>query len=188
MNQKDFLKAQNQIIDIKEALDEAEHDDTPFPVATEDGLKVVGDANKTEKKSKTYDVRFRFPLSMTKGMEDQVIEKIGNYGVIKMTFEDVDIVPRRDLKLLAAIMDVLPFFKELQEDGSTEKRSIEDLIAIFRKVPQETIDSMYMIVISFLDVDESIAGYMYVSDVLNTMASLIKDFPEVFNEADSFFA
>ena len=186
MKQEDFLKAQEKLADINDALKEAEHDDTPFPVATDDGLKVVGDANKTENKSRDYTVTFRFPKELVpKGMN--VVKEVGDYKYVEMLFEDVHITPRRDLKLLASVMDILPLFRELEGDGSVKERTTEDLLRIFRKVPQETIDSMYTLVVAFLGVDESIAEYMTPMSVMDRIADLVNDFPEVFNEADVFF-
>lgn len=186
MKQEDFLQAQQGLAEINEALKEAEHDDTPIPVAMDEGLKVVGDANKTENKSRDYKVTFRFPSKLVpSGME--IVKEVGDYKYVEMYFEDVHITPRRDLKLLASVMDILPLFRELKDDGSVKDRTTEDLLRIFRKVPQETIDSMYTLVVAFLGVDESIAEYMTPASVIDRIADLVNDFPEVFNEADVFF-
>lgn len=188
MNQKEFMNTKNGIIDIHNAMKEAEKDDTPFPVVTDDGLKVVGDANKTENKARDYKVTFRFPKEMIpESMAGQVTKEVGNYRYVEIEYNDVHVTPRHDLKILASIMDILPLFRELQEDGNVKERSLEDLLGIIRRVPQETIDSMYTLVASFLDVDEDIAEYMTPTDVMSRIADFIRDFPEVFNEADVFF-
>lgn len=188
MKQEDLLNKTNPIVDIGEKLQEAQHDDTPYPVVTDDGVKVVGDANKIEKKRRDYTIRFRFPPEIAKNLESSdIIDHIGRYSVVEMTYENVDVAPNRNIKLLAAIQDILPLYKEFTKNGGMRDKTIDELAALYRNVPQYAIDGMYTVVASFLGVDESIQQYMYTSDVTSTLAKLIKDFPEVFNEADSFF-
>lgn len=188
MEQKDFLNQTNPMVEIKEALKEAEQDDTPFPVVTDDGVKVVGDANKIDKKIRNYSVRFRFPDDMFNNLnEKDIVKRVGRFVFVKLDFDNVTVAPNRDTKLMMAIVDVLPLFKKLDDSGNVSDMSVEDFAELFREVPQYAIDGMYTIVSAFLQVDDSIKDYMLMQDVIGTIKQLIKDFPETFNEADAFF-
>lgn len=179
MTQEDFLKIANN-------LKQAEKDDTPFVVVKNDEIAVVGDANKTHVKRNEYIVSFRFPLSneIYKTPESKVI---GDFYITNIAYKDVFVSPRRDLTIVGAIMKLIPYFKNLVDDGTIEDKNQEELFEAFVNLEPSILDAMYNVVSAMLDVDESIVDNMMPTSVFKVCAQLIEDYPEVFNEADVFF-
>lgn len=192
MKQTDFLKTKislNDMVDMQESINEAQKDDTPFPVVTRDGINVIGDVNKTEVKSHDYNVRFRFPKSMASNIDPkEIINTIGDYVIVNMEFNNVHIKPRHDIDINAAIVRILPYFKNMsEEDISIKDKTPEELVEFVKRMNDEIGSDIYDVVAAILDVDPSIKDYMLLTDVLDVINKVPRDFPEVFNEADSFF-
>ena len=190
MKQEDLLKSKvsvNNLIDFQESMQEAEKDDTPFPVVTDDGVNVVGDANKTKVKKRNYSVRFRFPKERAADFDEkEIIQEVGDYIIVSVDFDDVHIVPRRDTEITAAIVKILPYVKKLQEEKIAD-RTPEEMVELVKTVNKDIGDDIYDVVAAVLNVDESIKDYMLFTDVMDLLVKLPDDFPEVFNEADGFF-
>lgn len=180
------MLTQEQFLEMSKNLKKAEEDDTPFIALAGDKLNVVGDANKTELNKHTYAIRFRFPKSMSQ-YKTEDSDEIAGFFFTELEFKDVFITPRRDLKVVGAIMKIVPFFKNLREDGELEDKSAEELIQMLCDFPNEIVDAMYDMVQSILMIDESLIDYASPASIFNVSSQLIEDYPEVFNEADVFF-
>lgn len=192
MKQEDLLKRKvdlNDMVTMQEKMEEAQTDDTPFAIVKDDGVKVAGDVNKTEIKSRDYSVRFRFHKSHAKDIDPKdIVKTIDDYVVVKIEFNDVYIVPRRDLDITAAIVRVIPYFQKIREDDlKIEKRTPEELMQMVQEVNDDIGDDLYNLVAAVLNVDKSIKDNMLLTDVLDVVQRLPEDFPEVFREADAFF-
>lgn len=194
MKQEDFLKRRitaEDMVDIQQSIKSAVSDDTPFATPTKEGLVVMGDANKTEIKSHDYAVRFRFPKKMAQehGVSEQdIIQTIGDYVIVRFEFGDVHIKPRNDVDVIAAIVKILPYFQTLKgTDFTMEDKTVEELTALVKTVNDDIGIDMYDVVAAVLDIDKSLKDYMILTDVLAIVKQLPHDFPEAFNEADSFF-
>lgn len=194
MKQDDLLKTRvdlDDMLKMQKSMDDAQKDDTPFAVVSDDGVVVAGDVNKTERKSRDYSIRFRFPESHMKDLgidEKDVIDRVAGYIVIQLDFNDVYIVPRRDIDIEAAIVKVIPYFQKLQDDGiSTEDRSAEEMRDFTKTLSNEIIDDLYDLVSAVLNVDRRITQNMVLNDVIDTATRMPQDFPEVFRAADHFF-
>lgn len=191
MKQEDLLKNKvsvNNLIDFQNATEKAEQDETPFPVVTDDGVNVVGDANKTENKTHDYSIRFRFPKERKAEFDEKdILQEIGDYIVVSVDFDDVHIVPRRDTEIVTAIVRILPYVKQMQEDGSIRAKTPDELLELVKSVNKDIGDDIYDVVAAVLNVDKSIKDYMLFNDVMDMLIKLPDDFPEVFNEADGFF-
>lgn len=192
MNQADFLKRKitaKDMVEIQQSMNDAQKDDTPFAVVTNEGLNVVGDANKIAPKSHDYNIRFRFPKSMAEGIDpNDIIATIGDYVVVNMEFNDVHIKPINDVDINAAIVNIIPYFKTMSEDYKhIQDKSEEELIELVKTINDDIGEDIYNVVAAILDVDKSIKDYMILTDVLEVLKRMPADFPEVFNEADSFF-
>lgn len=176
------------MVEIQQALNEAPKSDTPFPVVSKDGVTVVGNANKIEVKPHDYNVRFRFPKSMAEGIDpNDIIAEIGDYVIVNMEFTDVHIKPINDVDINAAIVNIIPYFKSMQEDLSVTDKTPEEMTALVKQINDDIGADLYNVVAAILDVDKSIKDYMILTDVLAIIKRMPEDFPEVFNEADSFF-
>lgn len=172
---------------INESIRKAGEDTTPYPVVLDGKVRVVGDANRTEVKSRDYTIKFRFPKAYEQYFEGEVSAIIGDYIIVETEYKDVHISPRSDMKILAAISKIFPFVKKLGEDGSIEDMTDDELIDMCLKMPDEIEDAMYILTASILGVDEDIRDWMLATSVFHFVARFIEDFPEVVNEADAFF-
>lgn len=191
MKQADFLKKRittSDMVDIQQSMNEAQKSDTPFAVVTKDGVNVVGNPNKTEVKSHDYNIRFRFPKSMAQGIDEKdIVATVGDYVIVNMEFTDVHIKPRNDVDINAAIVKIIPYFKNMTEDLKVEDKTQEELTEIVKAINDDIGQDLYDVVAAVLDIDKSIEDYMLLTDALEVVKRMPTDFPEVFNEADSFF-
>lgn len=192
MKMDDYLKTKvdlSDMLEVQQKFDEAGHTDTPIAVLQDNKLKVVGDANKTEVTSRDYTVRFRFPKSMADNIpESEIIAEIEGYVIVRFEFIDVHIVPRRDYEILESIMQIIPFFKKLDDDGvNLSNLSTAETLKIVHEANEEIGDAMYNVVAAFLDIDPEIKRYMLLTDVMARVKDFETDFPEVFKNADVFF-
>lgn len=194
MKQQDLFNKSVRVKDMKKiqaALKEAPKDDTPFPVVANDGLAVVGDVNKTEIKYRDYSIEFHFdPMEVEEfGIDKEDIEKwVDGQAVVHMEFDHVTIKPRYRLEVDAAIVKILPYFYNLNEE--TKKigdRTDEELTEMVQDMCIEIGDDMYNLVAAVCRVDRRIVENMEWASVSDTIIAIIRDFPEVFNESESTF-
>ena len=179
MTQEDFLK-------IAGTIKQAETDDTPFLVVKDEEVAVVGDANKTAQKKKDYKIKFRFPLDNEKfKTPDSVV--VGDVYITEITFKDVFISPRKDLEVVSSVMTILGFYRKLEADGTITDPTPETLYQIFVNLSDDLVDAMYKFVAVVLNIDDSIVDNMLAASVMDVCAQILKDHPEIVNEADVFF-
>lgn len=193
MKQADLFKKRltaDDLANIQDNIEEAHNDSTPFAVVTKDSMNVVGDVNKTEKKTHDYVVRFRFTKDEAEALgidPKDVVKEIGDYVIVPMEYNDVSIKPRYDLEINAAIVKILPYFYSVNEETKKiGKRSQEELIALVKDMSETIGDDLYNVVAAILEVDRRLVPHMMWNDVVDIVTSLPNDFPEVFNEAEGF--
>ena len=193
MKQADLFKrgvSIEEMTKMQENLEKTAEDDTPFPVVTRDGVSVAGDVNKTEIKTHSYSIRFRFTKEEAEEFQidqSEIIKTVGNYVVIRMDYDDVSIKPRYDLEIDAAIMKILPYFYSVNEETKKiGKRTDEQMAEMVNEMSQEIGDDLYNVVAVILGVDRRIVDHMLWNDVVSVWQRLPQDFPEVFNEAEGF--
>lgn len=194
MKQADLFKRGVSVEDMtkmQQSIEKAHEDDTPFPVVSRDGISVVGDVNKTEVKSHNYSIRFRFTQEEAAELgidPSEIIKTVGNYVIIKIDYENVSIKPRYDLEISAAIVRILPYFYNVNEETKkVGKRSEEELMQMVNEMSIEIGDDLYNSVAAVLGIDRRIVDHMLWNDVVDVWIRLPEDFPEVFNEAEGFF-
>lgn len=182
------------VIDIGGKLDAVQDDSTPFLMTAEDGKEkevlVVGDANKTELKKRSYKIVFRFSKEELSKFFAQVPEdaweKSGFY-FLEVEYGDVFVTPRNNLKVVDSIMKIQPFFNRLKEDGGIEKFGSEELLSMYVAAGDQLNNAIYNIVATFLKISDELGEYMMPGSVLNTFYNILDNNPEVFNEAEVFF-
>lgn len=171
--------------EISQALDAAEEDTTPYPVVADGNVNVVGDANKTEIQKHTFTVSFRFPKGI---IPDEGADEVGETWCLKrVKFPDVYITPRQDLAVLNAVVNVLPFVRNILENGKVEKMSNEEMLVIGATMSNQAIDAMYNLVMRTLGIEEDLGQYITAVSVLRNTAEILRAFPQLANEADGFF-
>lgn len=194
MKQDDLFKKGVRVKDmkrIKESLDDTIKDDTPFPVVTKDGMRVIGDVNKTEVKYRDYSIEFHFdPMEIEAfGIDEDEIEGwVEGQAIVHMDFDHVTIKPRYRLEVDAAIVKILPYFYNLNEETKKiGERSDDELVELVNDMCIEIGDDMYNLVAAVCRVDRRIVENMVWQSVVDTIVAIIQDFPEVFNESDATF-
>ncbi len=174
------------LLAISKKLKQTNEDDTPFLVMKDQEISVVGDANKTEVKKDDYSIRFRMPKNKFDEKPEGAAE-VGTYYVFSIDFKGITITPRSDLKILDAVMKIIPFFNKLKENGSIEGLEKEELFSVFAQAGEAVHLAIYNLVATFLGIDDELGEYMLPFSVIGAMSQLIDNHPEVFNEADVFF-
>ncbi len=175
----------NVMIDLQEELKESKEDTTPHVAVAGDDLLVIGDANKTENKKHDYKVLMRYPKEKATHIDEKdIIKTVGDYVFFEVEFKEVEILPRKNMQIVASIAEFLPFFYDLQEDGTVEEIPTDKLIQLAKDLSGDILDSMYAMVGAFLNVKSDVYDYFLPSSVIGLTAMFINDFPEVFNETD----
>lgn len=180
---------QNDLMKIQEKIKEAEADNTPFMVVDgEGGLNVVGDVNKTEPKYYDYTVKFRLPIQYKDLLPGSEEAFGGKYCVAEVDYKNVTISARKDLKIVTALMGMLPFLREILPDGDARDRSKDELSDIVANAMtnDEVVSAMYDFVSVMLDIDPMLKDMMLYSSVFSNVLKMMTDFPEILNESDFF--
>lgn len=175
-----------EFLTISSNLKKTAESDVPFAVVKDQEISVIGDANKTEVKKADYAVKFRIPKSQLE-QKPKEAKEVGNYYVFTVGFEDVMITPRSDLRIVDAIMKIMPFFNELKQDGEVKEFSKEELLSVFVQAGEEIHLAIYNLVATFLGIDDQMGEYMLPFSVIENLNKIMENHPEVFNEADVFF-
>lgn len=164
---------------IEEAFKKAEEDTTPFLVASDGEIVVAGDANKTEINKHDFEMKFRVPRNKEGGGTV--------YEVLTKEFKGVYITPRQDTKIVRMITALIPYFKKIEKSGDVTAFTDEEKQTLFESFDEEIYDIMYDVVASVLGIDKQLRDYMMPVPVLKAVAQIISMYPELINEADTFF-
>lgn len=177
MNQEEYLK-------VKHAIERAEENTKPIATIVDEQVVAKGDVNDVDVKPQDYQVRFVVP----KNLAPQGAKKLPT-GFYSMTLDFNDVLPtvKQNVKVTSAGVQVLPFFKKLEESG--EVRNMDDaeaIMNIYENLSDETVDALYWFVKAFLEIDDELADYITPGSVLEVGAKIISDFPHIFDQADLF--
>ena len=180
---------ENDMIKIQEKINDAENDSTPFAVVDSEGdISVIGDANKTERKEKEYVVSFRLPSEYKELFSEFEEIADGKYIIANVTYSNVMITPRKDLKICSAMMELLPFIREVLPTGEVKDRSKKEISKIILDwaVKDQIVDAMYNLVAAVIGINDFMKEMMYYDSVLENVFQILIDFPEIVNESDFF--
>lgn len=169
---------QEELKKLKAQIAQAEDNVTPFPIVTENGIAVAGDANMTEVKPTTFEITFALPRE--KG------SKVA-YDRHVVTYENVYPKPRNMVTIDRMISILLPYFKKPTDDGGVEEYSEDEQRAILLAFDEEITNIMYDLVASVIGVDPELKDFMMPSSVFDALVKIIHFFPEAWNEGDTFF-
>lgn len=161
------------------AVDKAAESTRPFAVATGDELAVAGDANETQVKKYTYEIKFVRPV-----IEDGNI--VGEKAEVK-TYKNIFITPRKQTRVTKLITLMMPYFRKQNEDGTVGSYTILELIEICASFDEEIYDLMYDLVAYIMDIPDEDKEYMQLGSVVATVLKFMGDAPETVNEAEAFF-
>lgn len=174
---------------IDEALKEAEKDDTPFLVVNDGEMSVVGDANKTEVKKNDYVVAFRFPpgtkVPEGKGYAKAVETRDG--VLTRKEYKNFFITPRKNMNIVRTLVNLIPFFRKDNGDGTVGEYTEEEMFAIIGSLSDEIINEMYDLVCTVFDIDKALKEFIEPMSIARLVVRFLMDYPEASNEADTFF-
>lgn len=165
---------ENEYKTLLDGIDKAEESTTPFQISTDDEIVVAGDANETQLNSHDFVVTFKTP-----GPD--------GYSFNDVEYKDVYITPRQETKVIRAMTDVLPFFKKIKEDGTIGKYSNDEIMQIVSEVGEDVYDHLYDLVGTVLKIDPALRDYMDLGSVMYNAGKIFFAYPEMVNEASTFF-
>lgn len=176
---------------MKAKMDEAENDDTPYAVTTDDGISVVGDVNKTEITKHDYTVLFYYPnsdswKSQLKKRDISIVKYTPNYIICKKTYKDVWIPPRVYTAVQATFVELYRFFHMITEGGELRELSEQETIIALRMLGQDMIETMVHAVATILRIPPEEEDFIYAIGLPALVIQMIDDFPEVVNGVDFF--
>lgn len=160
---------------IKGLLDEAEKSDTPYPSIKEDSIEVVGDANKTERNSHDFSITFILPTEEGKARSTQ-------------EYKDVYITPRRSTAIIPSIVELLPIFYKIGDDGTVGDYTARESADILKMMSPVTWDYLYDTVGAILGIPVEQREFMSPGSVLSAFLQFLREYPETVNEAFDFFS
>lgn len=164
---------------LMEAVDKASESNRPFAVATNDTLAVAGDANDTKVKKYTYEIKFVKPI-------EENGEIIGEQTETK-TYKNIYITPRKQTRVTKLLTLMMPYFIKQNEDGTTEKYTVYEIVEIISNFDEELYDIMYDLVAYILDIPDEDKEYMVMGSVVAAVLKFMNAVPEAVNESEAFF-
>lgn len=180
-----------QFIEMKKKMDEAENDTTPYAVAENDDISVVGDVNNTEIKKHEYVIQFAYPNNefwkeRINREGAKILKETENYIGVEKRYKDVWIPPRVYTAVQTAFAEVYQFFNVATEDGNVRDLTNEEIVEALRILNQTMVESMCHAVATVLRIEPEEEQCMLPTSTMVTILLMIEDFPEVINGMDFF--
>ena len=182
-----------EFIAMKEKMDEAENDTTPYITTDEDeGLQVVGDPNKTEVTKYQYEIQFAYPKTdaVRKRLREMqncnITKETDNYIVCTRTFKDVWVPPRIYPQVQTAFAELYQFFNAITDDGGLRDLTDDEIVEVLRMLGQDMIEAMCHAVATIIRIPEQEEQCMISLSVMPVIMRMIDDFPEIINGMDFF--
>lgn len=170
------------MLKIRDAMKKAEESETPFPILKDGELAVVGDVNDLGPHKHDYTVAFRFPKSAgTEGKE------VGDYVITEVEFKDKFISGKSDFAVMRELVTLIPYFKNLNEDGTVTDRTEEELAQVVKELNDGIVDSIYRTIGAVLGIDNDMLERIPAHSAIQTITEIISNNSSAFNEADIFF-
>lgn len=181
-----------QFIEMKEKMDNAENDTTPYAITDEDdNIAVVGDVSKTETKKHDYTLIMYYPNreEFRQKIEKEgvpIIKETPNYLVFKRTYNDVWVPPRIYTAVQEAFTEVYRFFNVIIENGEVRDLTEEEVGEVLRIMGQDVMERMIHAVATILRMPQWEEECVYSLQMPSIVMQLIEDFPEIINSVDFF--
>lgn len=181
-----------QFIEMKEKMDNAENDTTPYAITDEDdNIAVVGDVSKTETKKHDYTLIMYYPnrQEFREKLDKEgvsIIKETPNYLVFKRTYKDVWVAPRIYTAVQEAFTEVYRFFNFVMENGEIRDLTEEEIGEVLRIMGQDVMERMIHAVATILRMPEWEEECVYSLQMPAIVMQLIDDFPEIVNSVDFF--
>ena len=178
----------DNMMDITDAIDKAQEDDTPFLNVNGDNISVIGNPQRTEPRNRNYTLKFGIPKEWKErlGKNAKVIAETDYEYVIETTFRNVFVPARNRTKVTTAMANLMPFLRKVTPAGDVETLSVDEYVEIARSLNDEVVDAVYEVLRTVFRLDEEIAECILLSSALANISQLFYDLPGVVNESDLF--
>jgi hypothetical protein len=184
----------DKVIELNNSLIKASSDDTPTLITdTKDNITVLGDANKTERKSYSYKIIFELPRekfeNKVKSIGGTLLKENETTLYVEKTFSNVFINARQRIRVQKFALTFLTFYvKETDGGKKIEDTNNEVLLNdLVNKVidKDELLLSIYNLVGSYLNLDDETQSYMSFASTFENALLIIQNDPSLFNETNN---
>lgn len=183
-----------QLDELKQAIKEAEKDDTPYIGIKDDELHVLGDPNKTEIKPADYVVHFAFPNTQEFRAKaelhgDEIGKETadGRYFKVTRTYPNVYLTPRRIAGVVSAMAQLEAFLLKVTENGEIREMNEEEMRMILSGLYNELSDAVYDVVATVLRIPYDEIDFMLPMSAVRNAVQIYLNNPSAVNETDLFF-
>ena len=184
----------DQLDELKQAMKEAENDDTPYIGIKDNELHVLGDPNKTEVKSADYVVRFAFPnneewRARAEANGDKIgkTTEDGSYFLAEREYRNVYLTPRRVGAVLTTLERIMSFMYRITENGEIKELTYDETVDLMQAMNGELSDATYDVVATVLCIPFEEIDFMLPLNTFENAVKIAKNNPSAINEADLFF-
>lgn len=174
---------------IKEHMDEAENDETPYAAVKYNQIHIVGDPNKTEVKKKDFVIQFAYPNTEAwrkQIKEEEIFNETPNYIGVERHFEDVWVPPRVQTAVMTAFTELYAFFTIVMENGEVRDMELDEIKMALRELNQEAVEAMCHAVATVLRINPREEDFMLTTSTATCLIQMIDAFPEIINGMDFF--
>ena len=184
----------DQLGELKNAVEEAKNDDTPYIGIKDEELHVLGNPNKTEIRPADYVVRFAFPntedwrlRAQRNGDKIGKTTEDGSYFLAERTFKNVYLTPRRMGAVVSLLGQLESFLFKVTENGEVKELTYEEAVSVMMTMNGELSDTAYELVATVLRIPYEDMEWMLPMNALENAVKIAKNNPAAVNEADLFF-
>lgn len=174
---------------IKEHMDGAEEDTTPYAAVSDGQIHIVGDPNKTEEKSDDFSIQFAYPNTeywKSQIDEKEIFSETPNYIGVERTYKDVWIPPRVQTAVMTAFTELYAFFTIVMDNGEVRDMNIDEVKMALRELNQEMVEAMCHAVATILKIPQREEDFMLTTSTAVCLIRMIDAFPEIINGMDFF--
>ena len=180
--------------ELKNAIEEAREDDTPYIGIKDNELHVLGDPNKTEVKSADYVVHFAFPntdewRAKANSMGDEIGKTTddGRYFLATRKYKNVYLSPRRMGAVVTTLAQIESFLYKITDNGEIKELSYEEMVSLATVMNGELSDATYELVATVLRIPYEEMEWMLPLNTIENAVKIAQNNPSAVNEADLFF-
>ena len=165
---------EKEYLDLLNGIDKAEESTTPFQITTEDEIVVAGDANETQLNKHDFKVTFKTPSK-------------DGYVRNEVEYKNVYITPRQEPKIIRVMVEILPYYRKIQENGTIDRYKKEEIMRLVAELGDDIYDHLYDLVGTVLHIEPALRDYMDLGSVMYNAGVIFRAYPEMVNEAETFF-
>lgn len=184
----------DQLGELKDAIEEAREDDTPYIGIKDEELHVLGNPNKTEIKPADYVVHFAFPnteewraRAQSHGDKIGKTTEDGRYFLAERTYRNVYLTPRRMGAVVATLAQIESFIYKITENGEIKEMNYDEMRELLMVMNGELSDATYEVVATVLRIPYDEMEWMLPLNTIENAVMIAKNNPSAVNEADLFF-